>query len=380
MVSLYIEVSMEKRCICQKTDGSQCTREVSMKPNDNHLFCWQHQKCKNFFEQSKEMAGPKKTPISKKSPTIPKKSPTIPKKSPTIPKKSPIISEKPTTKLSISESKRGDPEPLSLLIKTLPQLLKHYDIVSTIGKGGSAQILMAKDISGQTYAVKVPLITQLGGELYTKNIGTIVHEANVMAELSSVLAKGPFLPFYGLYSYKGLPVLVTKYFNGLKIDYFKTRQDSKYLRLLAKQIYSGLAILHKYGFTHGDLDINNFLVDDNGQLVIIDLSGCSFKKKMVISDMNCKQITSADDLALEEEIWEKIMNEPNLNLLWPTDDIFSMGLTLKDMAFDAPDDFNVFTDPMKLKDSVIEEIIKMSIDDNPKRRPTAEDILKLLSK
>jgi hypothetical protein len=33
------------RCICYKSDGSQCTRETSTKAGQNPLYCWQHQKC-----------------------------------------------------------------------------------------------------------------------------------------------------------------------------------------------------------------------------------------------------------------------------------------------------------------------------------------------
>ena len=33
------------RCLCKKTDGSQCTREASTNPTHNTLYCWQHQKC-----------------------------------------------------------------------------------------------------------------------------------------------------------------------------------------------------------------------------------------------------------------------------------------------------------------------------------------------
>lgn len=33
------------QCQCIKTDGKKCTREVSTKVGDNHMYCWQHQKC-----------------------------------------------------------------------------------------------------------------------------------------------------------------------------------------------------------------------------------------------------------------------------------------------------------------------------------------------
>ncbi len=34
-------------CWCLKKNGVRCQRPVSMKPDDNYNFCWQHQNCKN---------------------------------------------------------------------------------------------------------------------------------------------------------------------------------------------------------------------------------------------------------------------------------------------------------------------------------------------
>lgn len=37
------------RCQCLKADGQQCTRDVSNKPSQNILYCWQHQKCQKPY-------------------------------------------------------------------------------------------------------------------------------------------------------------------------------------------------------------------------------------------------------------------------------------------------------------------------------------------
>ena len=40
------------RCLCIKTDGQQCSRNVSLKHGHNQQFCWQHQNCKKIQGQA----------------------------------------------------------------------------------------------------------------------------------------------------------------------------------------------------------------------------------------------------------------------------------------------------------------------------------------
>jgi len=36
-------------CLCLTIDNKRCTRSTSKKPNADHRFCWQHQKCKKLY-------------------------------------------------------------------------------------------------------------------------------------------------------------------------------------------------------------------------------------------------------------------------------------------------------------------------------------------
>ena len=47
------------KCLCNKTDGSQCTREASTNPTHNPLYCWQHQKCPPSTDTLKVKTQPK---------------------------------------------------------------------------------------------------------------------------------------------------------------------------------------------------------------------------------------------------------------------------------------------------------------------------------
>jgi hypothetical protein len=56
-----------QRCLCLKADGTQCSRNVSQKLNQNHNFCWQHQQCKKMMETDINMKKTtQKKPIVKK--------------------------------------------------------------------------------------------------------------------------------------------------------------------------------------------------------------------------------------------------------------------------------------------------------------------------
>jgi hypothetical protein len=57
------------QCQCIKTDGKKCTREVSTKAGDNHMYCWQHQKCPTGLTGSTGPTGklPKPVEIELKS-------------------------------------------------------------------------------------------------------------------------------------------------------------------------------------------------------------------------------------------------------------------------------------------------------------------------
>jgi len=49
------------RCQCIKVDGKQCTRDAKT----NSVYCWQHQKCKNIFNQSTQGINIKEQEIEK---------------------------------------------------------------------------------------------------------------------------------------------------------------------------------------------------------------------------------------------------------------------------------------------------------------------------
>ena len=67
------------RCQCFNTNGQQCVRKPSQNPNHNHIFCWQHQECKNPINKS-QLSTPKQSAREKHLPWV-WKDPAPPKQS-----------------------------------------------------------------------------------------------------------------------------------------------------------------------------------------------------------------------------------------------------------------------------------------------------------
>ncbi|MDD1783378.1 serine/threonine protein kinase [Enterovibrio sp. ZSDZ35] len=94
-------------------------------------------------------------------------------------------------------------------------------------------------------------------------------------EASNLIALNhPYIcQFYGSGEIEGTPCIVTEYVNGNQLDvYLDTHRPTKAERLhLLKQLMDGMAYAHSRGLYHGDLKPQNLLVDDQGNLKIIDL-------------------------------------------------------------------------------------------------------------
>jgi len=359
------------RCNCQLSDGSQCTRDAKA----GSMFCWQHQKCKKIFQ-------PKQISQSKQISQISEKSSQISKKSPIISKKGLLIEQPPEMIEGVIplEQFQGNPEKvISVAIGTLPLLSDYYKLIKKIGQGGNSEIFLAKNTEGKLFAVKIPNRLLIDDNIVITD-DLIIAEANRLAIVLPKLKKGPFLTFYGLFSIQNLPVIVMEYFKGHRIDPKQTQSDFNYLKWIIRQLFEGLNILHKQGFIHGDIHNGNMLVNEE-KLVLFDLNSCSFEKQIPINYLTCQKPQFRDDVRTTQKIWLQIKDDPQLTLLMPKKDIYDAGEVIRELAInghfeltDNPEDFKV-----TLKDQTIEKIINASLTPDPRKRPSAEDILALLS-
>lgn len=61
--------------------------------------------------------------------------------------------------------------------------------------------------------------------------------------------------------------------------------DAEQTRNLAKSMFRGLGHLHKHGIFHGDIDVSNVMVEENGEAVIVDVGNADFDSDMYGQDV-----------------------------------------------------------------------------------------------
>ena len=74
-----LESAPQVQCLCLKSNGKQCTRNVSNKQGYDIRFCWQHQNCQKIIAPITKKSTMKK-PVAKKVHAVPaaKKVPAVP--------------------------------------------------------------------------------------------------------------------------------------------------------------------------------------------------------------------------------------------------------------------------------------------------------------
>lgn len=116
----------------------------------------------------------------------------------------------------------------------------------------------------------------------------------------------------------------------LKANQFKEQKamiknDRVLLKALMKQAINGVKGLHKAGFAHNDIKLENVFISDNGQLKIGDFGLTSPKDKLISSVMGTQSYMAP------EMYFAKIQPCNGKN-----SDIFSLGVLMFILAFGAP--------------------------------------------
>ncbi|PKF50009.1 hypothetical protein AT251_14705 [Enterovibrio nigricans] len=159
-------------------------------------------------------------------------------------------------------------------------------------------------------------------------------------EASNLIALNhPYIcQFFGTGDLDGTPCIVTEYVNGSQLDvYLDIHRPSKAIRLhLLKQLMEGMAYAHSRGLYHGDLKPQNLLVDDQGNLKIIDLG---FSKR--IDDQASNEDGIAKDyITAFSRHWSAPEQKEGV---WyrSRSDIYSLGMLFFYLLFERNDPFEI---------------------------------------
>lgn len=152
----------------------------------------------------------------------------------------------------------------------LPELFGDFLLLKRLSRQSTTEVLLAirlGDRSGRTFVVKRPI---LGERASGRSAQAIAREADVLASLKS--SAFPQLEARG--ELCGLPYLAIEHIRGATLEELahegETLEEEAVLAI-ALDLARALAVLHQAGLSHGDVSPSNVIVDDAGDVKLLDL-------------------------------------------------------------------------------------------------------------
>lgn len=144
-----------------------------------------------------------------------------------------------------------------------------YELMNEIGKGKFGVVYRALDIQcNKKVAIKFD----------NSKVGLLRHEATVLNYLTANKCKNtPLLYWYGLYSSNLTPCIVIPLYEYSLLQYItSTKIETIELRTLFNKMLNILQSIHNLFILHRDIKPDNFMLNNNGNLILIDFGLSSF--------------------------------------------------------------------------------------------------------
>jgi serine/threonine protein kinase len=152
----------------------------------------------------------------------------------------------------------------------LPKQFGRYRILEQLGKGAMGAIYLAQDTQlGRRVALKVPHLRGNDAALDRTPLDRFYREARVAATLDH-----PNLcPVYDVGEIDGIPYLTMAYVKGRPLSKFIRRNrplPQRRAAIMVRKLAQALEEAHYNGVVHRDLKPSNIMVNDRGDLIIVD--------------------------------------------------------------------------------------------------------------
>ncbi len=146
------------------------------------------------------------------------------------------------------------------------QVVSHYRILEGLAKGGMGEVYLAEDTNlGRRVAIKFPMLESNERDFRAR----FLREARAVSELSNPHIATVF--DYGETS-EGRPFLVMEYVRGRTLTRVMRKGQLTVSRVLeiVEAVASALDEAHTRGIVHRDIKPSNIMVDDRGQVKVLD--------------------------------------------------------------------------------------------------------------
>lgn len=200
-------------------------------------------------------------------------------------------------------------------------LCDEYELLDTLGQGGSGIVFKAKDQKlGRLVAIKCLVQSADGAEGVRTDerlFAAIAHEARGLSTINHEAVAS----VYTIGTRPDLPYIVMEYVDGIPLTEAMPSGSITQQLELFRQALAGIAELHRHGLVHRDLKPANILVDRRGKVKLVDFGIASALTDRSANSMLAPQRAEGSPAYVAPE---QSLGQP----IRPSADVFSLGVIL----------------------------------------------------